>query len=184
MQRPFVETTFVEPTLCGRAHCVFQCPNSGGSIYVGPQHVAGMRYLDELQAAGITGIVNCTESFPNYHEAAIEYCRVAVSDEAGANILIYLDGATSFIQRHLVAGNSCLVHCQMGISRSATIVLANLLRYQEMNLQQAYTHVKERRPLINPNTGFWKQLIVYQTRIRDASNSSVSETPILFDVHR
>jgi len=52
-----------------------------------------------------------------------------------------------------------LVHCQAGISRSATLVIAYLIKHQKMNLKDAYLHVKSKRPQIGPNKGFIQQLM-------------------------
>ena len=58
-----------------------------------------------------------------------------------------------------------LVHCYAGISRSATIVIAYLLRKYNYSLDNVITMVKRRRSKvainfiqINPNKGFIEQL--------------------------
>ncbi|XP_026529962.1 dual specificity protein phosphatase 13-like [Notechis scutatus] len=50
-----------------------------------------------------------------------------------------------------------LVHCAMGISRSATLVLAFLMIYENKNLVEALKMVREHRGVC-PNTGFLSQL--------------------------
>ena len=45
---------------------------------------------------------------------------------------------------------SCLVHCSAGMSRSATLVLAYLVRHVGMSLLDALSHTKARRPLVSP----------------------------------
>jgi hypothetical protein len=50
--------------------------------------------------------------------------RVPINDEIGANILAYLEDTSDFIHRHILKGHLVPVHCQMGISRSATVVIA------------------------------------------------------------
>ena len=42
-----------------------------------------------------------------------------------------------------------LVHCIAGVSRSATIVMAYLMKSQGMTLQQAHRLVKSKRPIVN-----------------------------------
>lgn len=189
--RPIVETSHVEPELAGWAHLVVDSSNSSllgrESIFLGPQQSAKER--EALDAACVTGIVNCTNNFPNYHHqqsetsssSSIEYCRVAVNDEFGANILVYLDGATAFIQRHVCNGGSVLVHCQMGISRSATVVIAYLMRFHGMGRDDAYRTVKSRRPGVEPNPGFWEQLRVYEGRLRHDAPSAKEEITSKFD---
>jgi hypothetical protein len=56
------------------------------------------------------------------------------------------------------SGGCVLIHCWAGISRSATIVLAYLMRRKGMALDVAWCFVKERRSCINPNDGFILEL--------------------------
>src|SRR4051794_23033696 len=49
------------------------------------------------------------------------------------------------------------VHCRMGISRSATLVLAYLIMKRGLSAQEAVRTVRKHREII-PNQGFLKQL--------------------------
>jgi hypothetical protein len=51
-----------------------------------------------------------------------------------------------------------LIHCSRGISRSASYVIAYLMKKFQMKFQEAYDYVKMMRPIINPNQGFITQL--------------------------
>ncbi len=55
----------------------------------------------------------------------------------------------------------CLVHCAAGISRSASIVIGYLMYAQDLTAVEARARVKEARPCIRPNHGFWEQLSVH-----------------------
>ncbi|XP_057213372.1 dual specificity protein phosphatase 26-like isoform X2 [Triplophysa rosa] len=55
-------------------------------------------------------------------------------------------------------GGKILVHCHVGVSRSATIVLAYLMLKHNMTLVDSINTVKEGRGVI-PNRGFLRQLI-------------------------
>lgn len=44
------------------------------------------------------------------------------------------------------------------ISRSATIVTAYLMKYERLKFHVALAKVKSSRPIVNPNTGFQRQL--------------------------
>jgi dual specificity MAP kinase phosphatase len=60
---------------------------------------------------------------------------------------------------------NCLVHCQRGISRSSSLVIAYLM-YTE---NQTYTYckdlVKSKRHIISPNVGFMEQLKQWRQRV-------------------
>lgn len=55
-----------------------------------------------------------------------------------------------------------LVHCKMGVSRSAATVVAYAMKQYGWNLEQALRHVQELRPIARPNPGFLRQLQTYQ----------------------
>ena len=62
-------------------------------------------------------------------------------------------------QRQQPTSGSVLVHCQGGVSRSASAVIYALMILDSMSLAAAYRHVKRKRPCIQPNSGFMRQLI-------------------------
>ena len=53
------------------------------------------------------------------------------------------------------------VHCFMGSSRSATIVIAYLIKYQNYRVRDAINYVKEKRCVVNLNVDFFNQLIEF-----------------------
>ena len=55
-------------------------------------------------------------------------------------------------------GNKVLVHCQGGISRSPTLVIAYLVQKKNLTLGNSFELVREKRPIIDPNEGFLYQL--------------------------
>lgn len=64
-----------------------------------------------------------------------------------------------------LSGGRVLVHCQAGISRSATICLAYLMHTQRVKLQEAFDFVKQRRKVISPNLAFMGQLLQFETDV-------------------
>ncbi|XP_005188520.2 dual specificity protein phosphatase 19 [Musca domestica] len=68
------------------------------------------------------------------------------------------DQAFEFIQNAMAKDGCVLVHCNAGVSRSASVVIAYLMKYQHMDFDMAYRYVKSRRECIQPNAGFLKQL--------------------------
>jgi Leucine-rich repeat (LRR) protein len=76
---------------------------------------------------------------------------------------------------YLKNNNGCIVHCFKGASRSATVVIAYLMKYHNMELDDAYYYLKNKRSTIRPNNGFWKQLIqfnkiLFPTSTKDFTN--------------
>lgn len=60
------------------------------------------------------------------------------------------------------AGAKCLVHCKMGVSRSASTVIAYAMKEYGWDLDKAFDYVKEKRAVAKPNPSFMKQLEEYQ----------------------
>lgn len=183
--RPIVHAGFVEePTLADSAHCVWEDENSHAKVYLGPALSAGVKAYESLVAANVGAILNCTPHIPCHHrrhrphnkDSTIRYCQVSVRDHAGADILTYLPEATSFLDSHLRRGTSVLVHCEMGVSRSATVCIAYLVQYYNMTRDEAYILLKQRRPSIDPNEGFWQQLLLWQHRATAASMDTTTTT--------
>ncbi|KAI5650592.1 hypothetical protein M9H77_36597 [Catharanthus roseus] len=82
----------------------------------------------------------------------------SLSDREDVNISQYFEDCFEFIEEAKKSGGGVLVHCFLGRSRSATIVVAYLMKKHGMSLAQALAHVKERRPVAGPNSGFIAQL--------------------------
>ena len=178
--RPVVETSYVPPQLAGWAHIVWETRNeqAQANIFLGPIMATRPTHYDELFAKNVKAIVNCTtrpnnleeNTENNSHDYNIVHCQVPINDVESAHILPYLLGATTFIHQQLGRHHSVLVHCMAGVSRSATVVLAYLIQYQHMSLNDAYRHVKQRRPSIAPNSGFWAQLQVWEQQCSSNQN--------------
>jgi protein-tyrosine phosphatase len=47
-----------------------------------------------------------------------------------------------------------LVHCQMGMSRSSTLVIAFLMKEFNWGFKEAFKYTKNKRPIVQPNEGF------------------------------
>lgn len=148
-----------------------------GLLYLGSQESAVFEQgKNDLQNLGIGAICNCTQSFPCSHPKPMEYTRVNIADTKNASILEHLDAATSFIHKYIQKGIGVLVHCQMGVSRSSSVVIAYLMRYHQMTFDQAYDHSKKRRSQVNPNRGFRMQLKIYERELGKSPPNSVETT--------
>jgi protein-tyrosine phosphatase len=58
------------------------------------------------------------------------------------------------------------VHCQAGVSRSATIVIAYLMHQRGMTLMEAFQHVRSLRSIVAPNLSFMGQLLAFEQTLR------------------
>jgi len=116
-----------------------------------------------LNGLGISCVVNCTTDCRNmFEEQGLQYFLVNVKDDINAEIFPFLGPAADFIENARQSNRKALVHCNMGMSRSSSIVLAYLMQHQRMCLAKALRLTKERRAMVSPNSGFMKQLLDFE----------------------
>ena len=77
-----------------------------------------------------------------------------------------------------------LVHCRAGVSRSATVCIAYIMQKQGLSLDSAYEFVKSKRPVIDPNINFIRQLQKFETLLKSRQKSHLKSrtkpsTPLL-----
>lgn len=93
-----------------------------------------------LKSHRITVIINCTTKYPFPKHNSI-HIRVAVRDRGIAEDIdtMYhaLNKVVPEIYRLLSRGERILIHCYAGCQRSVCIVLAFLIRYADMTVQEA-----------------------------------------------
>jgi len=115
------------------------------------------RVINQLR---IGSIVNCTQDVKNLFEDTVKYHRIPIDDSESEDILDQIPSALNFIEENLPGG--VLVHCQRGQSRSASIVIAYLMKKNKWNCVTALEHLKQARPACGPNTGFLRQLRFFE----------------------
>ena len=103
-----------------------------------------------------------TQEIDNFFPAVFKYLNIREWDVEETDLLQYWDLTYRFIRDCVRSGGVCLVHCKMGISRSASTVMSFAMKHFSWSLEQAMTHTKERRKIINPNPAFRQQLVTYE----------------------
>lgn len=81
-------------------------------------------------------------------------------------------------------GSKVLVHCKMGVSRSASVVIAYAMKAYNWSFKKALEHVQSKRTCIKPNKHFQLQLETYQgilaaMKNREKLQRSKSETNLV-----
>uniref|UniRef100_A0A0F7Z8M6 Dual specificity protein phosphatase 16-like n=2 Tax=Crotalus adamanteus TaxID=8729 RepID=A0A0F7Z8M6_CROAD len=100
------------------------------------------------------------------------FLRVPVNDSFCEKIFPWLDKSVDFIEKAKASNGCVLVHCLAGISRSATIAIAYIMKRMDMSLDEAYRFVKEKRPTISPNFNFLGQLLDFEKKIQSQEGGS------------
>ena len=94
--------------------------------------------------------------------------HIAIDDRYTVNILKHFPTAIDFILQAQAEGGNVLVHCMAGVSRSASIVIAYLMREKGMDYETAFAFTGSRR-MVLPNSGFQNQLIEYHRQLKKKS---------------
>ncbi|CAJ1067973.1 dual specificity protein phosphatase 26-like [Xyrichtys novacula] len=136
-------------------------------LYIGDQHSA--ENPADLSLHRVTHILNAAHSNRRgqpgiYESMGITYMGIEAHDSVNFDLSVNFQAAADFIHRALSRGGKVLVHCHVGVSRSATLVLAYLMLKQNLTLVEAICAVKENRGVI-PNRGFLRQLINLDGRL-------------------
>ena len=84
-----------------------------------------------------------------------------IEDDEKFQINQYFGEMISYIRKYQRQNKRILVHCHMGISRSATVVIAFLMKKYHWSFLNSFWHVKSQRGFIDPNQGFIEQLQTY-----------------------
>ncbi|XP_036425146.1 protein phosphatase Slingshot homolog 3 isoform X2 [Colossoma macropomum] len=117
--------------------------------------------FEELQKNNVGYILNVTMEIDNFFPESFTYMNVRVYDVEATDLLSHWNNTYRFISEARKNGQAVLVHCKMGVSRSASTVIAFVMKQQGWSLDHALNHVRERRPIVQPNEGFLRQLQTY-----------------------
>lgn len=132
-------------------------------VYIGSQDAAiNLAALNEYK---ITHILNVATGIKNAYPDQYNYLNIELLDVPETNIRQVFTRTNEFIQQAIALNGRVLIHCNAGISRSASIVLAYLLGIHRMKYEDAYELLKTARSNIRPNDGFVQQLKSYAAEI-------------------
>eukprot|EP00746_Dinoflagellata_sp_MGD_P014940 gnl/MRDRNA2_/MRDRNA2_133004_c0_seq1.p1 gnl/MRDRNA2_/MRDRNA2_133004_c0~~gnl/MRDRNA2_/MRDRNA2_133004_c0_seq1.p1 ORF type:complete len:215 (+),score=31.70 gnl/MRDRNA2_/MRDRNA2_133004_c0_seq1:81-725(+) len=128
-------------------------------LYLGGQSAA--HQPDVLKGLDITHVLTVAHSLTyldvGLQDANIVHKTFEVEDSDAQDLKPYLEEGMQFISEGRAAGG-ILVHCQYGVSRSATFVMRYLMLMENLCADDALAAVKEKRPKACPGPRFWKML--------------------------
>ncbi|MFT7816661.1 dual specificity protein phosphatase 8-like isoform X1 [Arapaima gigas] len=143
---------------------------------VGPTRILPHLYLgsqkdvlnkDLMAQNGITYVLNASNTCPKPDFICeSHFMRIPVNDNYCEKLLPWLEKTNDFIDKAKVSNCRVIVHCLAGISRSATIAIAYIMKTMGLSSDDAYRFVKDRRPSISPNFNFLGQLLEFEKGLK------------------
>ncbi|XP_033748878.1 protein phosphatase Slingshot homolog 1-like isoform X2 [Pecten maximus] len=129
-------------------------------LYLGSEFNASN--LEELTENGVDHILNISREVDNFFPEILTYMNIKEWDNEEADLCKHWDNTNKFIAKAKRENAKVLVHCKMGISRSASTVMAFLMKEYDMSRKEAFDFVKAKRACVMPNQAFWAQLLIYE----------------------
>lgn len=103
----------------------------------------------------------------------LHYAWIFAHDEENQCLMSNFNNSYLTLKQWTDAGLNIIVHCDGGHSRAPTVVIAYLMRHDHWSHSYAEKYVQSKRKNVKPNSGFEKQLKVY-----DVLNCSDTNTEL------
>ena len=126
------------------------------NIYLGNSEAASDE--EYLKQHNIDTVINCAEGLVSEYKE-LKFLELNLFDYPEQNLFPKFEVAYKFIK--LNSKNNILIHCLLGMSRSASLVIFYLMKEKGWDYDTCYKYAKERRPIVDPNYGFAEQLKDY-----------------------
>ena len=117
-----------------------------------------------LNELGITHVVNAAEEIQKFFPAQRYYLNAPITDLINEDAASWFHLVSDEIQRVIARGGRVLVHCMMGLSRSATFVIAHLMMKEQITLGHAFADISAKRR-VHPNRRFMRDLRLLEVQI-------------------
>ena len=129
------------------------------NIYLGDSVAAGDE--EYLKQYNITAVVNCAQGIVSIYQD-VKFIELNLYDEFGQDLFPKFEIAYKFIKKN--SQNNILIHCVLGMSRSASLVAFYLMKEKGWDYDTCYAYMKERRPIVDPIPSFADQLRDYYNK--------------------
>lgn len=135
-------------------------------LYLGSQDCVRQEVLEKYGITHVLSVGIETPPIVEYDddgERIIETLFVECLDIPETNLAEVLVKTNAFIDECRTRGGRVLVHCNAGVSRSTSVVAGYLMQRCDQSFMQAFGMIKSKRPCVQPNAGFIKQLKLLQS---------------------
>lgn len=114
---------------------------------------------------GTSAVLNLCETEDPYQAEAHRW--EPIRDGEPAPSLDWLREQVAFIESQRKAGKGVYVHCLNGVSRSAMVLAAYLMKRERWSRDEAIDYLRSRRPEVRPNPAFLQLLSDWEKALAD-----------------
>lgn len=143
----------------------------GRNLYIG-DFLSAINY-NLLMNYNITHILVCAFELGCRYPETFTYKHLKITDKTDTILNDYFDEAHDFIAKGTRRGR-VLVHCAEGKSRSVSIVLSYIMKVNKLKYKKAFEIVKKLHPRAEPNSGFKKQLMIYEKEVANKESKCIN----------
>jgi len=142
-------------------------------LFVGGAVCSETQY-NELKSKGVKRIVNVSNVQREPH--GFDCTFIYADDDQVEQLSRIFEQVANLIEEAEKSGEGVFVHCQRGLSRSPTLVMAYLMMKKGHDLRTAYEYVKGKRASIGPRSNFMAQLCRLETKLTADGTLQLSNT--------
>jgi len=115
---------------------------------------------NEINKKQINVILNITDEISNFYETenTLTYYKFPIKDNNKDDISSILNETYNIIEHHLSIGDKILIHCYMGASRSASVVIYYIMKKYGLSYETTLRLLKTKRPVVNLTEKFQSTL--------------------------
>jgi predicted protein tyrosine phosphatase len=162
----------------------FECSQIADYLFVGGASVATS--WETISNNGITRVVNCSSAvvencFVDY--ANMKYLSLNMVDGRQDDVGWFVCQVIQFVEEGRARGEKTLIHCEKGVSRSCSFIIAHRIWLSSSTWKEAFDYVKQRRKVCAPNTAFTCNLIEFSDLLFGASKSKAVMFRCAYHLH-
>jgi protein-tyrosine phosphatase len=166
-----IQTQSIRGQVANQIKCL---PN----VYLGRGEAA--KDIEWLKTHEINSILNVADDVPNFYPKKFNYCNLKVSDfGTDKGISRVFEKAVEFVLECSNNGDFILIHCANGSNRSATVVVALIMRLCSFDLRNAWTELLKYRFNVFPLKDNQRELMKFENNLRSTSSMQEADFAII-----